>query len=29
MDREMVIYTCKKFRFWIEVIVEANGDFFE
>jgi hypothetical protein len=26
-DREVVIHICKKFRAWIEAIVEASGNF--
>jgi len=29
MDKKVVICSFKKFRSWIEAVVEANGDFFE
>jgi hypothetical protein len=29
IDREVVICPCKKFRSWIEALVEDSGDFFD
>jgi hypothetical protein len=27
LDREVIIHACKKFRSWIEAVVEATGVF--
>jgi hypothetical protein len=27
LDREVIIYACKKFQSWIEVVMEATGVF--
>jgi hypothetical protein len=27
LDREVIIYACKKFRSWIEAVMEATGVF--
>jgi hypothetical protein len=27
LDREVIIHTCKKFQYWIEVVMEATRVF--